>query len=389
PVPPEGSEANRQSYASTLVDQLRANDYRLEEGRVTLVMARMFGFCWGVDKAVEIVQDALAAFPNRQIWLVNQMIHNPAVNQDLISRGIKFIKGTYSDGQGFAAVSKDDVAIIPAFSSAVEEILELEKIGCEVIDTTCPWVLKPHLRTKRNIEAGFTTLIHATLGHDETRATCSLITHEKGKYLVVRDLDETQLVIDFIRGANTAEDLMKALGNAASPDFDPEKDLTQVALINQTTMLASESREIGKRVQDVMIERYGEDAIKEHFRDFDTICNATQDNQDAMLNLVDKENLDLMIVVGGFESSNTKNLARIAWKKVPTYHIEDSNDLSPDQVRHLPVDSYESVTSQDWLRSEGPLCVGFTAGASTPDTKLAEVIAKVTELAGESLSPTK
>ena len=390
--PTEGAPASsadaRQSYTSDLVDRIRAADHRLVAGRLTVRTAAKFGFCWGVDKAVEIVHDALEAHPGKRIWLVNQMIHNPAVNRDLQTRGVRFIQGIYATGNGFDDVRPEDVAILPAFSSTVEEIEALKAIGCTIIDTTCPWVLKPHLRTRRNIEAGFTTLIHATLGHDETRATCSLINHHGGKYLVVRDEEEASVVRDFLAGDLPAADLLGRLGGFASEGFAPERDLTRVALINQTTMLASESRAIGRMIETVMRDRYGDEALRDHFRDFDTICNATQDNQDAMEALVGEGGLDLFLVVGGFESSNTKNLARIAHRGVPTFHIEDAGCLEPDRIRHLPVDGYEAETARDWLPAAGPLTVGFTAGASTPDTKLAEVIRRVAELAGVDLDET-
>jgi len=384
-----GSSADaRQSYQSPLIDHLRAHGHRLRAGRLTVVCAEKFGFCWGVDKAVEIVQDAIAAYPGRQIWLVNQMIHNPAVNTDLKRRGVKFIQGVYAEPEGFAAVGPGDVAIIPAFSSSVEEVEELKKIGCTVVDTTCPWVLKPHLRTKRNIEAGFTTVIHATLGHDETRATCSLINHAGGHFLVVRDLEEAGLACDFIAGRIDAAGLMTALEKGTSTGFDPRRDLDRVALINQTTMLASESRAIGRLIEETMLARHGEAGLKDHFRDFDTICNATQENQDSMVDLVGAGELDMMLVVGGFESSNTKNLARIAWREVPTYHIEDAACLGGERIRHLPVDSREPIEASNWLPAR-PITVGFTAGASTPDTKLAEVMYRLAELAGADLDPAR
>jgi len=381
PVP----DAPRRGYASPLIDALRRNGHVLTLDGLTLLAAARFGFCWGVDKAVEIVEDALETYPGRRIWLVNQMIHNPAVNRDLIRRGIRFIKGAYADGGGFEAVRAEDVAVIPAFSSSVDEVKRLEAIGCTVIDTTCPWVLKPHLRTKRNIEAGFTTVIHATLGHDETRATCSLVVHEKGRYLVVRDEAEAGVLCDYLTGAIDGEALLAGLGAGASPGFDPGRDLGKIALINQTTMLASESRAIGAMIRRAVADRYGEDDLKDRFRDFDTICNATQDNQDAMVALVEEGRLDLMLVVGGFGSSNTRNLARIAWKKIPTYHIEDAEDLGLRRIRYRRVDGDEPVETSDWLPAEGPLRVGFTAGASTPDTKLAEVMVRLAALRGVDL----
>jgi 4-hydroxy-3-methylbut-2-en-1-yl diphosphate reductase len=381
-----GSSADdRQTYASSLVDHLRGHGYVLSAGRLTILSAKKFGFCWGVDKAVEIVQKAIDTYPGKRIWILNQIIHNPAVNRDFMDRGARFIKGSYAASEGFAGVSPDDVAIIPAFSAEVEDIERLKAIGCTIIDTTCPWVLKPHLRTKRNIEAGFTTVVHATLGHDETNATCSLIRHEGGKYLVLRNIEEAQVLCDFLEGRVGAGELLRQLGAAASPGFDPDRDLERVALINQTTMLASESREIGRMIES-SLKRRRNGHSGEGFRDFDTICNATQENQDAMVDLVEHGNLTFMMVVGGYNSSNTKNLARIAHLRgIPTYHIEDASSLEADRIRHQPVNGEGVIETKDWLPRTGELRVGFTAGASTPDTRLAAVMERLAELAGASL----
>jgi 4-hydroxy-3-methylbut-2-en-1-yl diphosphate reductase len=385
-----GSSADdRQTYASLLVDHLRAHGYTLSTGRLTLVCARKFGFCWGVDKAVDIVEKAIATYPGKRIWILNQIIHNPAVNRDFMARGARFIKGSYAASGGFHEVASDDVAIIPAFSAEVEDIERLKAIGCTIIDTTCPWVLKPHLRTKRNIEAGFTTVVHATLGHDETNATCSLIRHEGGKYLVLRNVEEARVLCAFLEGRSSAESLMERLGQGASPGFDPARDLERIALINQTTMLASESREIGRMIEAALPGRAGTPRPGEAFRDFDTICNATQENQDAMVALVESGNLTFMMVVGGYNSSNTKNLARIAHLRgIATYHIEDASSLDADCIRHQPVNGEGLVETRRWLPEQGELRVGFTAGASTPDTRLAAVMERLAELAGVQLTLT-
>jgi 4-hydroxy-3-methylbut-2-enyl diphosphate reductase len=247
-------------------------------------------------------------------------------------------------------------------------------------------VLKPHLRTKRNIQAGFTTVVHATLGHDETNATCSLIRHEGGKYLVIRNVEEARILCDFLEGMIGSSRLLDALGAGASPGFDPEQDLRRVALINQTTMLASESREIGGMIEAAIRKGMGDAVLGESFRDFDTICNATQENQDAMVDLVDHGRLTHMMVVGGYNSSNTRNLARIAvLRGIPTYHIEDAAGLEADRIVHQPVHADHPVETRDWLPAQGVLTVGFTAGASTPDTRLAAVMERVAELAGADL----
>jgi 4-hydroxy-3-methylbut-2-enyl diphosphate reductase len=381
-----GSSADdRQTYASTLVDHLRTHGYFLSAGRLTILSATKFGFCWGVDKAVDIVQKAIDTYPGKRIWILNQIIHNPAVNRDFMNRGARFIKGSYAAPEGFAGVSPDDVAIIPAFSAEVEDIERLKAIGCTIIDTTCPWVLKPHLRTKRNIEAGFTTVVHATLGHDETNATCSLIRHEGGKYVVLRNVEEARVLCDFLEGKVSARELLDRLGEAASPGFNPDRDLEHIALINQTTMLASESREIGRMIESALRHR-SNGKPQESFRDFDTICNATQENQDAMVDLVENGHLTFMMVVGGYNSSNTKNLARIAHLRgIPTYHIEDASSLEANRIQHQLVNGEGVIETQNWLPREGELRVGFTAGASTPDTRLAAVMERLAELAGVSI----
>ena len=382
-----GSSAeDRQTYASSLIDYLRRNGHTITAGRLTISCAEKFGFCWGVDKAVEIVQQVIDSYPGKQIWILNQIIHNPAVNRDFVSRGAKFIKGSYAEPGGFEKVTSDDVAIIPAFSAEVEDIDRLKQIGCVIIDTTCPWVLKPHLRTKRNIEDGYTTIIHATLGHDETSATCSLIRSAGGKYVVLRDTDEAEVLCDYLRGDLSAAEFLKTLGKGMSSGFDPERDLERVALINQTTMLASESREIGVRIEKAMTESSRVGSAEEVFRDFDTICNATQENQDAILGMVETAPPDLMIVVGGYNSSNTKNLARISHVRgVPTFHIEDASSLETGVIHFQPIESNQVTKKTGWLPAAGPLRVGFTAGASTPDTKLAAAMERVAELAGVKL----
>ncbi|HWN81367.1 MAG TPA: hypothetical protein VNM87_04680, partial [Candidatus Udaeobacter sp.] len=252
---------------------------------------------------------------------------------------------------------------------------------------TCPWVERPHRRTERLIGEGFSLVIHGKVGHDETRATCSLIRNRGGHYVVVSDLSEADALCRVLGGQDrVAFGAIPAA--AASPGFDPDRHLERVGVINQTTMLASESREIARRIGVAIGERYGQDALKDHFRDFDTICSATQENQDAVLELLAEPDLDLMIVVGGYSSSNTHNLARIAAQRVPTYHIEEPREITADAIQHQPVDRPGRVVTRDWLPA-GQVVVGFTAGASTPDQQLGQVIERVMaiasggELAGE------
>jgi 4-hydroxy-3-methylbut-2-enyl diphosphate reductase len=373
----------RASYRSPIIDRLREAGFELRVGRLTLRCARNFGFCWGVDKAVTMIHEAIAQHPGRSIWLLSPIIHNPSVNRDLAARGVRFVKGSAeAGGDRFAQVRPEDLVVIPAFSAEVEDLERLSAIGCTVLDTTCPWVERPHRRTERLVGDGFSLVIHGKVGHDETRATCSLIRSRGGHYIVLSDLTEADLLCGVLGGGVPREELERRLGHAMSPGFDPGCHLARIGLVNQTTMLASESREIARRIASALAQRFGPAALKEHFRDFDTICSATQENQDAVLELLAAPPLDLMIVVGGYESSNTQNLARIAAAQVPTYHIEEAAEIAADAIHHQRLDRPERVTTRDWLPA-CPVVIGFTAGASTPDNKLGEVIQRVVEVAGE------
>jgi 4-hydroxy-3-methylbut-2-enyl diphosphate reductase len=274
--------------------------------------------------------------------------------------------------------------VIPAFSAEVEDIERLAARGCSVLDTTCPWVERPHRRTERLIGEGFSLVIHGKVGHDETRATCSLIRNRGGHYVVVSDLTEADYLCAVLRGEADTTAIGALPIGATSPGFDPHTHLQRVGLINQTTMLASESREIARRIGLALSDRHGVAHLKEHFRDFDTICSATQENQDAVLALLAEPDLDLMIVVGGYESSNTHNLARIAAQRVPTYHIEEPREIDVDTIHHQRIDQPVRVVTRDWLPA-GPVVVGFTAGASTPDQQLGQVIERVMAIATGAL----
>jgi 4-hydroxy-3-methylbut-2-enyl diphosphate reductase len=375
----------RASYQSPIIDRLRESGFELRIGRLTLLCARNFGFCWGVDKAVTMIHEAIAANPGHRIWLLSPIIHNPSVNRDLAARGVRFVKGGEAPGADpFAQVRPEDLVVIPAFSAEVEDQARLAAIGCTVLDTTCPWVERPHRRTERLVADGYSLVIHGKVGHDETRATCSLIRSRGGHYIVLSDLEEADILCAILSGEAPVGELARRFAGATSPGFDPERHLERIGLVNQTTMLASESREIAGRIAAAVTKRFGAAALKDRFRDFDTICSATQENQDAVLELLGTPRLDLMIVVGGYESSNTHNLARIAAVQVPTFHIEEASEITAAAIHHLRLDRPERVTTQDWLPA-GEVVIGFTAGASTPDNKLGEVIQRVVEIAGEPI----
>ena len=375
----------RYTYRSPLVDRLREAG-ELQAGRLRLLLPPSFGFCWGVDRALAMVRDARAELGDRPMWLINSIIHNPRVNDDMRRMGIGFLKGPLAEPGAIGRLGPEDVVVVPAFSAEVEEMQLLEQRGVEIVGTTCPWVIKPHKRALKYLREGFTTVVHGTVGHDETRATCSLVRHHGGQYVVVHNMEEAGILADYLEGR--IDDATLAAGlhpRAVEPGFDPAGDLRRIGVINQTTMLASESRAISERLRQALLARDGEDGLAESFRDFDTICAATQDNQDAA-HLVAGKGPDLFLVVGGYDSSNTRNLARVGdGHQVPAYHIESPEDLDADRLRHRDRDSGEIAEARGWLPSAGPVAVAFTAGASTPDAILGKVVERVVELAGESL----
>ena len=367
------------AYHSALVDQVRAGGFRHDTGRLTLHLAREFGFCYGVDRAVDYAYQAVARFPGRQVFLTGEIIHNPHVNDRLRANGIRFLSDPGE--RAIAELGPGDVVILPAFGITVQEMLAFADRGCTLVDTTCGSVLNVWKNVVRYAQDGFTSIIHGKVKHEETRATASqALKYPNGHYLVVLDRDEAAVVCDYIRRGGDREAFLARFSGAVSPGFDPDRDLVRVGCANQTTMLMSESLEIGEMVGAAMRDRYGEAGLARHFRAFDTICSATQERQDAVEALLDSKALDLMIVVGGYNSSNTCNLARICAARVRTYHISDPGCLlSADRIRHRPVGAPSTaaaaeVVTENWLAREGRIVVGLTAGASTPNNIVGQVI---------------
>jgi 4-hydroxy-3-methylbut-2-enyl diphosphate reductase len=374
------------AYHSRLIDEVRASEYRHDAGRLTIHLAREFGFCYGVDRAVDYAYQARARFPGRNVFLTGEIIHNPHVNDRLRASGIHFLS---DPGERDRDLGPDDVVILPAFGVTVEEMLRLTGRGCTLVDTTCGSVLNVWKNVVRYAQDGFTAVIHGKVRHEETRATASqALKYPKGRYLVVLDRAEAAIVCDYIRGGGDRAAFLDRFSGAMSPGFDPDVDLVRIGCANQTTMLMSESLEIGDMFRDVMRGRYGEEALAAHFRAFDTICSATQERQDAVVALLDAEPLDLMLVIGGYNSSNTCNLARICDARVRTFHIADPGCLvSADRIRHRPIGAPSTTTAPeietaDWLPREGHVTIGLTAGASTPNNivgQVMETLARFTE----------
>jgi 4-hydroxy-3-methylbut-2-en-1-yl diphosphate reductase len=365
------------NYHSAIVEQIKAGDFTYGAGRLTVHLAREFGFCYGVDRAVDYAYQTRERFPDRHVFLTGEIIHNPHVNDKLRSMGIRFLT---DEGERVDRLTKEDVVILPAFGVTVAMLEEFVQRGCTLIDTTCGSVLNVWKNVRRYAEGGYTSIIHGKVWHEETQATASQAVQYGGKYLVVFDRPETELVCEYIRRGGDADTFMARFPKATSPGFDPARDLQRIGLANQTTMLMTESLEIGEMIRGAMRDRYDETALAEHFQAFDTICSATQDRQDAVVALLRDKPVDLMIVIGGYNSSNTANLARMCSASRPTFHIADPACLvSPHQIRHRPVGSKAEVDVTGWLPLEGPVSIGLTSGASTPDNLVGAAIAKLTE----------
>jgi 4-hydroxy-3-methylbut-2-enyl diphosphate reductase len=384
----EVQEELASDYNGHLVDLLRANEYTLESGGVTIRLAKEFGFCYGVERAVDYAYQTRRKFPEKRVFLAGEIIHNPHVNTKLRDMGIVFL-GTHPEGKGFdyTPVQQEDVVILPAFGVTIHDFETLRALGCVVVDTTCGSVLNVWKRVESYGRDGFTALIHGKYYHEETRATASQIEkYTGGKYLVVRDMTEAELVMRYIEHGGDKAAFQAHFARGSSPGFDPDTDLQRIGVANQTTMLARESLAIAEAVGAAVERRYGADHRASHFRSFDTICSATQDRQDAVNELL-REPLDVMLVIGGYNSSNTISLAALCSEKVPTYHIEDAAclDVSSGGIRHLPTGSKVEVAAERWLPDRTPLRVGITAGASTPNNKIGEAVARVLATRGVSV----
>ncbi len=362
----------RAEYESNLIQTIRNNNNLLVNGDVTIHLAESFGFCWGVERAIAMAYEARQHFPNQRIWITNEIIHNPEVNQQLKVMDVQFIE--LIDGKkDFSGVGKGEVVILPAFGASVQEMKLLHDKGCAIVDTTCPWVSKVWNTVEKHKKREFTSIIHGKYKHEETVATSSFA----GIYLIVLNLDEAEYVASYILNGGNRDEFFTKFANAHSDGFDPDKDLAAVGIANQTTMLKGETEQIGKLFERTMLKKHGPLALNDHFHSFNTICDATQERQDAMFSLVDAD-IDLMVVIGGFNSSNTTHLQEIAVEhKIPSFHIDSAARVDlRNRIEHMPLHSDALVTDLDWLPA-GKISVGVTSGASTPDKAVQEVIEKI------------
>jgi 4-hydroxy-3-methylbut-2-enyl diphosphate reductase len=381
-------------YHSAFVEQIRSRGYTDRFGDITVRLAEEFGFCYGVDRAVDYAYETRRKFPDRRVFLVGEIIHNPHVNQRMREMEIEFIYPTAEGVFDFSGITPADVVLLPAFGVTIEDFRRLRGLGCVLVDTTCGSVLLVWKRVESYARDGFTSVIHGKYTHEESRATASQVRrHEGGRYLIVRDMEEAEILCDYITGAEgrlTREAFMARFGFKASEGFDPDVHLRQIGVANQTTMLANESLAIGGRLREAMVTAHGEAYAAQNFRSFGTICSATQERQDAVKKMME-DPPDVMIVIGGYNSSNTNHLAHMCQQYTRTFHIEDAAciDTETGLIRHkveLAAEAPE-VTDRDWLPA-GPFSLGFTAGASTPNNKIGEALVRILKLRGIEVTDT-
>ncbi|WP_018968747.1 4-hydroxy-3-methylbut-2-enyl diphosphate reductase [Rubritalea marina] len=369
-------------YESSIVEKIRSNDGSITVGNTTIKLAQQFGFCYGVERAIDLAYASRKVFEENNIYLIGEIIHNQEVNRQLQDMNIVSLPWKEMD-ETYDRLGEDDVVIVPAFGAPTSYIDKIESQGAAIIDTTCGDVMKVWRRVRGYAKQGYTSIIHGKAGHEETRATASraLGDAKDGHYIVILTLDDTDFLCSYLTGQTTAEALMERFGHATSDGFDPKKHLQKVGVANQTTMLKSETEEIQRRVHTAIKER---DGSSDNFQFFDTICGATQERQDALFDML-KGHMDVLLVVGGYNSSNTSHLVEIGQEELPTFFIQNSDRLtSLEEILHFDLEEKCEVTTEhtNLLDLSKPVTVGITAGASCPNNLIESTIKRVFELRG-------
>ncbi len=371
-------------YRSVLVDTLRSRGNHLKIGPLTIRLAKEFGFCYGVERAIDLAYAARKVYPNERLFILGEIIHNPEVNDQIRAMGIRSLMGSNKEFE-VSDLSPDDIVIVPAFGAEVGIIDEIKKIGCRFVDTTCGDVMSVWKRVRQYSRDKFTSIIHGKAWHEETKATSSRATAAgEGHYLVVYDLEETDYVCDYIVNGGDREHFLEKFQGAYSDGFDPDVHLNQIGVANQTTMMRGETEEVQRRLAAAIEKKYGREDLDNHFRFFDTICGATQDRQDALKTLLTTP-MDLLLVVGGYNSSNTSHLAEMGEAILPTYFIKNAGKMeSAQRITHFNQHIGREESTENWL-PEGEITVGITAGASCPNNLIEDTIRRLFELKGVSI----
>jgi 4-hydroxy-3-methylbut-2-enyl diphosphate reductase len=371
----QAKPSKKKYFESELVAYLSASGepMRSDGGRIAVYVAHYYGFCHGVVRAIRLALDASEKYADRRLFLLGQMIHNPYVNRQLQQRGVTILEIPWDDA--LAGIGRDAVVIIPAFGVSVDTMRRLAEIGCTVVDTTCGEVMSVWKRIGRYNTSDFTTIIHGKYAHEESMATSS----RARRYLVVKDLKEAGLIANYIRSGDPAQAqaILARFAGAYSAGFDPARDLQHVGMAAQTTMYANEFLQVSGIIHDAVADRYGEQA-GDHFQELDTICSATQERQDSIDSLAQRS--DVVVVVGGYNSSNTTNLTHVAQMYAPAYHIQGQGQITRTAIRHQPYGKREEEITTGWLPDKPTIAVGLTSGASTPDNILDAVLHEILAL---------
>ena len=370
-------------YRSDIVDKVRRAGGILQCGDVTVRLAKQFGFCYGVERAIDLAYAARKVFKDRRLFIVGEIIHNPEVNEQISSLGIKNLMGKNKQAD-ISDLGPDDVVIVPAFGTELSIQQQIKDRGCQIVDTTCGDVMSVWKRVRKYASESATSIIHGKASHEETKATSSRALGDgKGHYLVVLTLKDTDYVCDYIRHGGNKEEFLEHFRNAHSAGFDPDVHLKTVGVANQTTMLRGETEEVQRRIRQAIVDRDGPEGATKNFRFFDTICGATQERQDALRELLDVP-LNLLLVVGGYNSSNTSHLAEMGEEKLPTYFVRNASRLHSNQeILHYDLHEKKEVIARNWL-PPGKIVVGITAGASCPNNLIEETLVRLYELRGIS-----
>ena len=368
-------------YLSEIVDRIRRSGGIIRVGDVTVRLAKQFGFCYGVERAIDLAYAARKVFQDRRLFIVGEIIHNPEVNEQISSLGIKNLLGQNKEAN-IEDLRPDDVVIVPAFGTELSTLQQIKNIGCQIVDTTCGDVMSVWKRVRKYASESATSIIHGKAEHEETKATSSRALGDgKGHYLVVLTLAETDYVCDYIRHGGDKQAFLEKFRNAHSPGFDPDLHLRTVGVANQTTMLRGETEEVQRRIRQAILDRDGPELAERNFRFFDTICGATQERQDALRELLNVP-MNLLLVVGGYNSSNTSHLAEMGEEKLPTYFVLNASRLvSANEIKHYNLHEKREIVSHFWL-PPGPVVVGITAGASCPNNLIEETLLRLFELRG-------